>query len=79
MSAWRDRFTRVNKEEYVKFLQEYPEPLTRSICHICEPPLESYEDRKLAKKWPRNMVAKQVLDEEEPEYFVLTRLIKPVE
>ncbi len=35
---------KVSKEEYIKFLQNYPKKLVRDVCRIPEPAVETYND-----------------------------------
>lgn len=56
-------FKKVTKEQFDLFVQIYPEKLDYHVTHICEPPLGSYNDFSVGKKWPDSMVAKIVLNE----------------
>jgi hypothetical protein len=51
-------FKSVYKEEFDKFVSEYPRKLNRDCCGISEPPLVTYNDFELANKWPYSIVAK---------------------
>jgi hypothetical protein len=47
---------KVNKEEFDKFVAEYPRPLERNVAAMYEPPLCSYNDSTLGE-WPESVVA----------------------
>ena len=71
-----EKFKKVSKEEFKKFIEEYPNELKTDIARICEPPLLSYNDFTIADKWPDSIVAKVILlsymDEDmEDEYKIL--------
>ena len=51
-------YKEVSKEEFDKFIQEYPNKLERDVTGICEPPLATYNDFTIASKWPESVVAK---------------------
>ena len=56
----------VSKEEFQKFVDEYPRPLTRDVYGVCDPPLVSYNDFDLANRWPYSIVASTSLYDNEP-------------
>lgn len=47
----------VTKEEFDKFLSQYPRNLVVNICGISTPDLVSYNDFELANRWPYSVVA----------------------
>ena len=62
---------KVGKDEYLKFIGEYPRRLERDVCGISEPPLVTYNDFTRGK-WPESVVAKEWLcPESEREYYIL--------
>jgi len=77
-------FMQVSKEDFDKFIKEYPNKLDYDVTGICEPPLGSYNDVTTGKKWPECMVAKVMLymgedyfDNKPSEYFIpLSAFIK---
>jgi len=48
----------VTKEEFDKFVKEYPRKLTGDCCGICEPPSVTFNDFALANRWPHSVVAR---------------------
>tara|TARA_R110000764_G_scaffold227600_1_gene317804 strand:- start:370 stop:597 length:228 start_codon:yes stop_codon:yes gene_type:complete len=51
-------YKKVTKEEFDKFVNEYPNKLDWNVTGICEPPLCSYNDFTNGKVWPKSMIAK---------------------
>lgn len=51
-------FKQVTKEEFDKFVSEYPNKLDWDVTGICEPPLGSHNDFTEGKVWPESMVTK---------------------
>ena len=49
---------KVNREEYIKFINEYPRELVRDVYAVFEPPLITYNDFTLGN-WPDSIVAKE--------------------
>ena len=41
-------FQQVSRDEYNKFLENYPRPLARDVCAICDPPVITHNDFELA-------------------------------
>ena len=63
-------FADVSKEEYVKFINNYPRPLNRDVFAACDPPSVTYNDFKLADRWPYSIVASTYLYDDTPgSYF----------
>jgi len=63
-------FKVVSKEEFDKFVEEYPNKLESDCCAISEPPLVTLNDFTIATHWPDSVVAKY--DAGEPnEYYGL--------
>ena len=64
----------VTKEEFDKFINDYPNNLTFNINYICEPPCESYYDLSASNRADKNsLVAFIILKEvfrEPNEYFI---------
>lgn len=50
-------FKTVSKEEFLKYLRDYPRTLERDVCGISEPPTITYNDFKLGS-WPDSVVAR---------------------
>ena len=48
----------VSKEDFDKFISNYPSQLNVNVCGISEPLLVTYNDFSLKKKWPESVVAK---------------------
>lgn len=53
-----DGFKKVTKDEYIRFVRNYPARLVFDLTAICEPPMGSYNDFSDGKEWPESMVAK---------------------
>ena len=61
---------KVTKEEFDEFLNKYPRRLTYDVCGISEPPAISYNDFKLADRWPYSIVANTYAYDDDPNgYF----------
>ena len=56
-----NKFKKVNKEEFDAFVKSFREELYYDVCHVCDPPLSSYNDFSEGKVWPESIVAKVVL------------------
>ena len=48
---------RVTKEEFYKFVKNYPRKLTYDCTGISDPPAISYNDFELANRWPYSVMA----------------------
>ena len=59
---------KVGKDEFQKFIGEYPRELVCDVCAVSEPPLVTYNDFTLGK-WPDSVVAKTYLDDEKRYYI----------
>ena len=60
----------VNEETLINFLKNYPRKLNRDVTGICDPPALSYNDFKLADRWPSSIVAIGYLWSDDPkDYF----------
>lgn len=59
----------VSKEEFEKFIKEYPRKLSYDCCGISEPPSISYNDFELANRWPYSVVAKTWAYSEDPKDY----------
>lgn len=57
----------VTKEEFDKFIKNYPRPLTYDCTFIYDPPGISYNDFELANSWPYSIVASTHLYSDNPE------------
>lgn len=53
----------VTKEEFDKFIKEYPNELITSMYMIGEPPSLEYNDFSDGKVWPESVVASKMLHE----------------
>ena len=61
---------KVTKEEFNEFLNKYPRRLACDVCGISEPPAISYNDFKLADRWPYSIVANTWAYDDDPNgYF----------
>ena len=60
---------RVSKEEFDRFIENYPRPLTYDVTGICEPPAVSYNDFKLANRWPYSIVASTHIYDDDPKGY----------
>lgn len=61
---------KVTKEEFNNFLNKYPRRLACDVCGISEPPAISYNDFKLADRWPYSIVANTWAYDDDPNgYF----------
>lgn len=47
----------VSKDEFERYLANYPRKLERDVCGIGDPPSISYNDFELANRWPYSVVA----------------------
>lgn len=56
----------VGKDEFTRFIEQYPRPLRRDVFGACDPPLITYNDFALANRWPHSIVASTYLYEENP-------------
>jgi len=54
-------YKKVTKEQFDKFVKEYPSELVWDVAGMYEPPLGSHNDFSEGKKWPESMVTKVVL------------------
>ena len=60
----------VSKEEFVKFIDNYPRKLVRDVFGACMPPLVTYNDFELANRWSASVVASTYLYDDDPNgYF----------
>lgn len=57
---------KVTKEEFNEFLNKYPRRLTCDVCGISDPPAISYNDFKLADRWPYSIVANTWAYDDDP-------------
>jgi hypothetical protein len=57
---------RVTKEEFKKFLDNYPRSLACDCCGISDPPAISYNDFELANRWPYSIVANTWAYDDDP-------------
>lgn len=48
---------KVSKEEFEKYISQYPRKLSIDVCGISEPPSITYNDFELANRWPYSVVA----------------------
>lgn len=63
-------FKKVSKTEFNNFLNEYSRKLNVDVCGISDPPLISYNDFKLADRWPYSIVAQTLVYDDNPgDYF----------
>lgn len=51
----------VTKEEFEKFIEDYPRELERDVCGISDPPNITYNDFELANRWPYSVIARTFL------------------
>lgn len=66
------RNNEVTKEEFDKFIKEYPRKLEANFVTICEPPLMTYNDFSIAE-YPNSIVASfydDWLDNDKRHYFI---------
>lgn len=64
-----EEYKKVTKEEFEKFIKEYPRELKVDVCGIYEPPLISYNDFTLGR-WAKSVVAYTYLYDNDPNgYF----------
>jgi hypothetical protein len=62
----------VKKEEYRKFIDNYPRKLVCDACAISDPPAVSLNDFELANRWPYSIVARTMAWDDNPsDYFYL--------
>lgn len=60
---------KVTKEEFEKFIRDYPKPLVQDVYAIAEPPILQFNDFSEGKVWPESVVASECLDWEEPHTY----------
>lgn len=60
---------KVTKEEFIKFIQNYPRKLKMDVWGACEPPLITYNDFELADRWPYSVVAKTHAWSNDPDHY----------
>ena len=61
---------KVTYKEFNDFLKNYPRSLVRDIYGVGEPPCITYNDFKLADRWPYSVVARTWLYSDKPgDYF----------
>ena len=60
---------KVTKEEFEKFINDYPRKLECDCSGICEPPAVSYNDFELANRWPYSIVASTWLYDDDPDGY----------
>ena len=63
------KYKRVSKEEFAKFLKNYPRKLDRDVCRICDPPSITCNDFKLANRWPYSVVASTFAYDDNPDGY----------
>lgn len=56
------KFREVTEPELHEFVASYPRPLESDVTHICDPPLQTYNDWTLGD-WGESIVARVVLDD----------------
>ncbi len=62
-----DKFVEVSREDYLEFLDYVAFAkwqLDRDVAHMCEPPLETFNDSEGGKMWPESVVAEAKLVDE---------------
>ena len=52
----------VSRQEYIRFIKNYPRDLDFDCTGIFEPPLGTYNDFSNEKVWPESIVAKEIRD-----------------
>lgn len=65
----------VNKEECIKFIQNYPRKLVYDAYGACEPPFVTYNDFELANRWPYSAVVEYTAYDSDPSAYYY----KPIE
>ena len=53
----RKNWRKVTRREFDAFISSYDGKLVRDMCGIYEPPVLSYNDFKVADRWPASVVA----------------------
>lgn len=59
----------VSKEEFEKFLDNYPRKLIVDVAGMFEPPAISYNDFELANRWPYSIVASTYAYDDDPKGY----------
>ncbi len=54
----KQEWSEVTKDEFYKYLENYPRELTSDCSAVSDPPLVTYNDFQLANRWPDSIVAK---------------------
>ena len=61
---------KVSKQEFLKFIENYPRKLVIDCCGISDPPNITYNDFELANRWPYSIIASTYAYEDNPDgYF----------
>ena len=61
---------KVSKQEFLNFIQNYPRKLAADWSGISDPPIITYNDFKLANRWPYSIVASTFAYDDNPDgYF----------
>ena len=60
---------KVSKTEFQEFINNYPRKLERDVCGVCDPPVVTYNDFKLANRWPYSVVARTWMYEDDPQHY----------
>lgn len=66
------KYKEVSKKELLEFVKKYPRKLEIDVTGICEPPLLTYNDFKLANRWPYSVVAKHYCYDDDPNDYYYT-------
>lgn len=59
-------YKKASKDEYQKFIDEYPRKLVRDVYGVCDPPSITYNDFELADRYPYSVVASTFAYDDEP-------------
>jgi hypothetical protein len=65
----KPKLENVTKEQFEEFLKNYPRPLLYDYYGVCMPPLITYNDRKIADKFPNSIVALTYAYEDESKHY----------
>lgn len=69
------QFKQVSREEFLRFVKEYPRNLSGDVCGISEPALIAYYDFKAAKGWDAIVAKYRDVPETQREYLISEHLL----
>ena len=80
----KERFRKVSKEEFNKFIEDYPIKLDSNVIAFCEPPVLTYCDFENYNGWEAVIAKAELNDsyskdnENENEFYIINLTLKHV-